>query len=95
MDSIEKTKQKMKSWNFKYLVKHRIRQIQQRPYASPRKVQSGPRRTWVDAYHVAATNWHLIRKWLNMDEILRGGMPPQVDGRKFIDGLKGFICNQL
>ena len=93
MDSVEKTRRKMNSWNFKYLVKHRIRQIQQRPYASPRKVQSGPRRTWVDAYHVAATNWNLIRKWLNVDEILRGGMP-HVDGRKFIDGLKDlFVIN--
>jgi hypothetical protein len=92
-DFVEKTKQKMKSWNFKYLVKQRIRQIQQRPYANPRKIRSGPRRTWVDAYHVAATNWNLIRNWLNIDEILRGGTP-QVDGRKLIESLKNlFLIN--
>ena len=92
-DSVEKTKQKMKSRNFKYLVRQRIRQIQQRPYANPRKIYGGPRRTWVDAYHVAATNWDLIRKWLNMDEILREGTP-QVDGRKLIENLKSlFVIN--
>ena len=90
MDFVRKTKQKMKSWNFKYSVRQRIRQIQQRPYANPRKTRSGPRSTWVDAYHIAATNWKLIRKWLNIDEILRGGTP-QVDGRKLIESLKNLF----
>ena len=89
-DSVKKTKQKMKSWNFKYSVKQKIRQIQQRPYANPRKIRGGPRRTWVDAYHVAATNWDSIRKWLKIDEILRGGTP-QVDGRKLIENLKNLF----
>ena len=94
IDSVKKTKQRMKSWNFKYLVKQRIRQVQQRPYASLRKVRSGPRTSWVDAYHVAATNWDLIRKWLNIDEILRG-RTPQVDGRKLIKNLKDLFVITL
>ena len=92
-DCVEKIKQTMESRNFKVLVKQRIKQIHQRRYAKPRRIHGGPRRTWVDAYHIAAANWDSIRKWLNIDEILRGGMP-QVNGMELIENLKGlFLIN--
>ena len=63
---VAKVKQRINHWSFKNSVRERIKQIQKRPYARTRKTRSGPRSAWVDAYHVAAINWNLIRKWLKI-----------------------------
>jgi len=87
-------KQRMKDWRFKNMLTQRIRQIQERPYAITRKTHSGPRSVWVDAYHVAAINWDLVREWLRVDEIIRG-RTPRIEGKELIENLKNLFLIKL
>ena len=90
LQNAEGVKQRIESESFKDVLSLRIRTIQKRPYAKPREINGGPRRSWVDAYHVAAINWDRIRGWMKIDEI-ELGHTPEIDGNKLIENLENLF----